>query len=216
MDFLKNHVAIFIAAIVLAGCQDEPSPNTIPHDNISDVFKLVDEGEVVFVSSLTAPNVGELYWAIDGWSYGWSEDEDLEGTNTRTLGEVCRGSGVGFARCVKKYVDNGGCVKISKDGSEYVAASTTCPRFVGTCRNFSSCTPTIYDLLPRSIRGQFRSSSQTRMKYIKVSLKTHKPIIPSASYLTNDVSTAISLIRSYPRPVKIVDDNYCDSNGNCY
>jgi hypothetical protein len=42
-----------------------------------------------------------------------------------------RGSGYGFARCVKKQLDNGTCLYLYTEDGEYVAEEATCEEDVG-------------------------------------------------------------------------------------
>jgi hypothetical protein len=65
------------------------------------------------------------YQVVDGFEYAWSGSE-----NNRLFDapgdELCRGTGLAYAKCAKKALDDGKCLKAYKDGDEYVAEEIVC------------------------------------------------------------------------------------------
>ncbi len=128
MKWLNKIILLLIATLSITSC-DFHTENI---DRGMDQ-KLLD----LFVSSSLDQNVVKIYdinefqiihEVQDGWENGWSENRTM---HLDTGDELCRGGGLSFARCVRDAVDEGKCVKVYKDGDEYVGEEMSCNGDVG-------------------------------------------------------------------------------------
>ncbi len=120
---MKKRIKIMLLLVLslsLTYCSKE-NDNAIQND-ASKILNLIEKSDldnnVLFIYNID--NTKITYQLRDGWEIGWESDKYLKGN------ELCRGSGVSFARCVKREVDSGKCVTIRKEGDEYVATQAKC------------------------------------------------------------------------------------------
>lgn len=151
---MKNFIQLFsaVALLLLFSCNNEEPKISELDDihNFSNLESHLNNGDVALITSNSDKNV---YWVFDGWEYAWASEDD-ESSNARIQGDkiVCKGSGVSFAKCVKKYVDNGGCATVYKSGDTYYAKKTDCPKFriciAVNCGSSPAPSPSPGDLVP--------------------------------------------------------------------
>ncbi|MCK8481715.1 hypothetical protein [Psychroserpens algicola] len=120
-NILKITYLILFTAII-SNCTNNETQELNEERQLLQLIEKSDLNNLaLFVYELKNDNIN--YELKDGWEVGWSDEILYHGK----VEEVCRGSGLSFAKCVKKAVDSGKCVIISADGSEYVATLTKCP-----------------------------------------------------------------------------------------
>lgn len=129
---LSYFLPIFFALITIS-CETENNLNQ--DDELEAILLLIDNNQLEENVLMLRYEKGELVSDIQGaWEYAWQE-EVTDSKNTRITGdafldpgdEVCRGDGVGFARCVRDALKSGKCVLIYPDGDVFVAEEAECP-----------------------------------------------------------------------------------------
>ncbi len=127
---LKTKIGIilfFTAALTFQSCISEVDSS---EQNTNDLLALFDASEletnVLLLFTTEDGNIGSEL--MDGWEAAWAEDKNLGRTSKDPGDEICTGSGISFAKCVKTAVDGGTCVTVYKDNKGvYHAVEASCP-----------------------------------------------------------------------------------------
>ncbi len=103
---MKTYIKIFLfASIAISGfnsCSSDSNTQTPMGNQLLDIFQKSDLEKNAIVITRLEDNKIE-YTLHDGWEFAWDDTQNRGGD------EVCKGSGLSFAKCVRDYVDSGGC-----------------------------------------------------------------------------------------------------------
>lgn len=118
--YFKILLFAFVAISGLNSCSSDSETQTPIENQLLDLFQKSDLEKNVIVLTSVKDNKIE-YTIHDGWEFAWDDTQNRGGDI------VCQGSGISFAKCVRDYVDGGGCCIVYKSGNTYYAKKTTCP-----------------------------------------------------------------------------------------
>lgn len=122
---ISKRIFLCLSFLFLISCSQNDVTIINPDD---EVLKLMLSSELeqnaLFIYDIS--NVAINYELKDGWETAW-ERKALQNSNIDdTIHELCIGTGLAFAKCVRRKIDNSLCVTIYKDGREYIAIQTVC------------------------------------------------------------------------------------------
>ena len=124
MEKILKFTFLILITIVSTNCTNN---DTTELDMENQLLNLIEKSDLknnaLFVYDFNNDTIN--YNIKDGWETGWSDEELFSKSS-----ELCRGSGLSFAKCVKKAVDGGTCVTVYKEGGDYVAVKTKCPNSI--------------------------------------------------------------------------------------
>ena len=114
MKYLKSKLSITLIIAVISffiiSCSESETPS-VESKQLSEIINKLTKDNVIEISSV---NSNYSYKEKDGFEEGFAsrmEPGDI----------LCSGSGISFARCVKKNLDAGKTMKLYKKDGEYIA-----------------------------------------------------------------------------------------------
>ncbi len=120
-------IAALLIVLVNFSCEKEEIKSEITFED-QFLRVLADNNASENVILFTGYENNELqYEIVDGFNNAWNSSEGQRvGFFDDPGDEVCRGTGYAYAKCAKKALDDGKCLKAYKDGDEYVAEEIEC------------------------------------------------------------------------------------------
>lgn len=116
-----------LIGLILISCKIE-NEEVIPASEkmVANILNAIENSSldknVMIISGVNDSAIN--YTIRDGWESAWDDTNHLKVMEPGD--EVYKGTGYGFASRVKDQVDSGKCVKVYKDGKEYVAEGIFC------------------------------------------------------------------------------------------
>lgn len=130
-----NYTLFFLFFCVLINVSCETQSDENQDSELEAILFLIDNNQLEENVLILKYQDGELISEIqDAWEYVWQEEiTDIKDTRIGNDAffdpgdELCRGSGVGFAKCVRDALKSGKCVFLYPDGDVFVAEEAACP-----------------------------------------------------------------------------------------
>jgi len=131
MKNLLKISTVFLFALLAFSCSNDNQEEVSIENELLNLFEKSSlDDNVIIINSINNTTIN--YKVQDGWENAWSENnqkmvQHVDEFFAEPGDELCRGGGISFARCVKKAVDSGTCVKVYREnGGDYVAEEISC------------------------------------------------------------------------------------------
>ena len=129
MKNLIKLTAIILLTVFSFSCIEDSEEQTSIENNLLELFEKSSlDKNVLIINGFSNDNIE--FKVNDGWETAWTENDNISKRDLSLSDapgdELCRGDGLSFARCVKKAVDSGKCVKVYAEGGKYVAEEISC------------------------------------------------------------------------------------------
>ncbi|QTE22797.1 hypothetical protein [Polaribacter cellanae] len=102
---------IFLSFLLITNCNNNET-ETSQQDELALIIEKITKDNVIEINSTKHGNIS--YLEKDGFEDGFS-------ARMKPGDVLCKGSGISFARCVRKNLDNGKTMKLYKKGKTYYA-----------------------------------------------------------------------------------------------